>query len=533
MTSKLLPLSTHRSLGLASRRAFLARVLSGGVVAGGWATGWPDTDQAMGDEPPLLVDRRRDLFRVRMQVDVKGNVNLARDPMIPNSPKKLLPITGKIMLDYEERCLRPVGATLDSAIIAAERHYHEANGTSTLNRTKNETKLRDSLDSILVRRDQLPETIYSDDDYLTHEEVELLRTPVASCAIDSLVPSKSLRAGEKVEIPARTLASVFNLTAIAASDVQIQWVTSDVSDAKLRMRGKIDGSVAGVPTQLHVLGKLTLDLKSQVVTWAAIALHETREIGNAEPGFDVTATIRMIRKPLTQSERLPTVAAKVDFDQAPPRDRLLMDIGSDHVGVTALMDRRWRIMKDAPGEAIMRMIENDRSIAQLNLRPLPRLGEGEQWTLEAFELDVRRKLGDRFGEILQSQEAITDSGLRMLRVVATGQVQGVPIQWIMMHFSDDDQHRVVATLTMDGKSVPQLDGSDVQLAASLQLTAPQGHVARTADEDQLNEKSGETDEKPGDRSATRLESTASRRRGEASGDVSSEVSSASDISIQR
>lgn len=516
---------------------FLAQLLTGGVVAGGGVGGWLANGRAMGEESngvsggelPSPIDRERDLFRVRMQIDVNGNVNLAKDPMIPNSPKQLLPITGKITLDYEERYLRPVGASADSPIIAAERHYHEATGTSTLNRTTNETTLRDSLDSIKVRRDQLPETIYSDDDYLAHQEVELLRTPVASCAIDSLVPMKNLRVGEKAEVPSRTLASVFNLTSIAASDVQTELLVADADDTKLQMRGKIEGSVAGVPTQLRILGKLTLDPKSRAITWAAIAVHETREIGNAEPGFDVTATIRMIRKPLAKPERLPLVAAVVDFDQAPPRDRLLMNIGSEFVGVTALLDRRWRIMKDASGEAILRMIENDRSIAQLNLRPLPRLGEGEQWTLEAFELDVKRKLGDRFGEILQSQSAVTDSGLRMLRVVATGQVQGVPIQWIMMHFSDDEQHRVVATLTMDGESVPKLDGSDVQLAASLQLTNPRSNVARKADGDQSDEKSSETGEKLSDTGSTRLESTASRPRGETSG----EVTSASDIAIPR
>jgi hypothetical protein len=42
----------------------------------------------------------------------------------------------------------------------------------------------------------------------------------------------------------------------------------------------------------------------------------------------------------------------------------------------------------------------------------------------------------------------------------------------MMHFSDDSGRRVQATLTMDGESVTQLDGSDVQLAASLQWSGP-------------------------------------------------------------
>lgn len=508
---------TRPTLSSSSRRGFLANAIAGGAIATGLVAGG---SAALAAGTPLSVDRSRDLFRVRMEIDVNGNVNLANDPMVPDSPKRVLPIAGKMMLDYEERYLRPAGATKESDIIAAERMYHEATGTSTLNRGEKQTELRKSLASIVARRDQLPETIYSADDYLNHEEVELLRTPVASCAIDSLVPSKSLRPGETEEVSPQTLASVFNLTAVAASDVQMEVVSVDSKQAKLQMKGKLDGSIAGVPSQLRVLGKLTFDRQSKLVTWAAIAVHETREIGNAVPGFDVTATIRMIRKPLSRPQILPTTVARVDFENSPPRERLLMNIASKHSGVSALMDRRWRIMKDAPGETIMRMIENDRSIAQLNIRPLPRLGEGEQWTLEAFELDVKRNLGDRFTQILQSQEGISDSGLRMLRVVATGQVQGVSIQWIMMHFSDDDRHRVSATLTLDGESVPQLDGSDVQLAASLQLTGPTGNVAKSP-----SEKSDESIGKLGDTGKTRLESVAKR--------PSPEVSSPSDGPIQR
>jgi hypothetical protein len=403
-------------------------------------------------------------------------------------------------LDYEERYLRPRGATAESEIVAAERHFFEATGKSKLNRNEMNTELRDSLNSVIARREQLPETIYSNEDYLTHDEVDLLRTPLASAAIDLLVPTKAMREGETIEVPSQTLASVLNLTAVADSDVQMELISADSNQAKLQMRGELDGSVAGVPTEIRILGKLTVDRSSQCVTWAAVAMHETRQIGKAEPGFDVTATIRMIRKPLTRPQGLKRVGPSVDFDRDPPKDRLLMSIESESVGISALMDRRWRVMKDAPGEAIMRMIDNDRSIAQLNLRPLPRLGEGEQWTLAAFEQNVRRTLGERLNELLQSQEGVSESGLRMLRVVATGQVQGVPIQWIMMHFSDDDRHRVAATFTMDGQSVPQLEGSDVQLAASMRLITPKGGVAENA---------RNSDEKLGLIGSTRLESTAS------------------------
>ncbi len=493
-----------------SRRQFLATSLFSGLAVGQCTLGQP---VLAADRPiRLKTANNTDLFRVRMEMDVKGNVHLAKDPMIPDSPKQVLPITAKMVLDYEERYLRPSGASADSEVIAAERHYYEATGNSRLNRTDQNTELRSAVGSVIARREELPESIYSQADYLTAAEVELLRTPVSSVAIDRLVPERALRSGESAEVDAEVLASVLNLSNVVASDVQMELVSIDGAQAKLQMRGKLDGSVAGVPTELRVLGKLTLDRQTNTVSWAAIAIHETREIGKAEPGFDVTATIRMIRKPVDRAQKLARTPAKVDFNSEPPTERMLMSVNCDHAGVSALMDRRWRIMKDAPGESVLRMIENDDSIAQLNLRTLPRLGEGEQWTLEAFEQDVKRTLGERFTDIIQSQEGVTDGGLRMLRVVAAGAVQGVPIQWIMMHFSDDDQRRVVATLTMDGESAARLGGADIQLAASLQLTRPAGNVAGdAAGRDGAPEKQGVLKEKLSNNATSQLESTASVR----------------------
>lgn len=466
---------------LSSRRRFLSSMSTGavvvcatlGAVPGESFTAIGGTSAAAAESAeqiPLSINRDQDLFRVRMEIDVQGNVNLVADPLVRDGKKRMLPIEAKLALDYEERFLRPEGATAESDIIGVERHFHEAVGTSRLSRTEQKISLREAVDHVIARRDQLPETIYSAKDYLSHEEVDLLRTPISSTAIDSLIPKQVMRSGEKVAISAASLASAFNLSAVATSDVEVELISLDATEAKLQLRGKIDGSVSGVPTQLRIVGKLTLDRNAGAVTWAAIAIHETREIGNAEPGFDVTATIRMVRKPLSGVEKLPAKPAEIAFDAPPPQDRLLVTLSSDHVGVQGLVDRRWRVMKDLPGEAILRMIDNDRSIAQLNLRPLAKLPKGEQLTLEAFEKDVQKTLGNRFGEMIESSEGLTDGGLRMLRVVVGGRVEGVPIQWIMMHLSDDQRHRVLATWTMDSESISRLAGSDIQLAASMQLT---------------------------------------------------------------
>ena len=134
-----------------------------------------------------------------------------------------------------------------------------------------------------------------------------------------------------------------------------------------------------------------------------------------------------------------------------------------------IMDRRWRMMTDLRGNAMLRMIENDRSIAQCNLRTLARLEPGKQWTLEAFEQDVRRTLGNEMEDLLEADQRLSASGLRVLRVVAQGAVEGVPIRWIMFHFSDDSGRRLLATFTMSSDSVESFMSSDAQFADSFRF----------------------------------------------------------------
>ena len=255
-------------------------------------------------------------------------------------------------------------------------------------------------------------------------------------------------------------------------------------DVKIQVRGKVDGSVEGVPTVMRTVGKLTFDRKLKTCTWLAMAIHETREIGKAEPGFDVAATIKMVRKPLERTIALAPQPPKLDITGPIPGDRMYVELISRELGVSVMMDRRWRMMSDLPGTAMMRMIENDRSIAQCDVRSLSPLEPGKEWSLEAFQADVRRTLGEQLSDLVEADERISPSGLRVLRVTAQGAAEGVPIQWVVLHFSDDSGKRMLATFTMEGHNVAVFAGSDTQLASTLRFGGdPSGESSGVADQD--------------------------------------------------
>jgi hypothetical protein len=410
-----------------------------------------------------------DLFRVRIEIEAKGNVNVPNNPLVSRERKLKLPITSSASFDYEERLRRPIGAEADSEVTLAERYYHVAKSNSRLNRKQYEIDLRPSVRETIVRRETLPEVIYAVDDYFRHDELELLRVPASSVAIDRLLPRESVAVGSVYQPTREALTSLLNLSSVETSDIRGELVSITESDARIEFRGQVDGSIDGVPTVIRTVGKLTFDRILGTCTWLAMGVHETREIGKAEPGFDVSAVIKVLRRPLDKTIALPEKPRSLEITAPIPQDRLYVDLRSDEVGLGALMDRRWRMMNDVPGAAMMRMIDRDRSIAQCDFRPLVSLEPGAQWTLEALQEDVRRTLGEQLGQFVEADQRVSDSAIRVLRVTAQGAVEGVPIQWVIMHFSDDSGRRLLATFTMEGDNVGEFAGSDIQLANSLRM----------------------------------------------------------------
>ena len=427
-----------------------------------------------GDDRVMLRPKSdQNLFRVRMEMEVKGNVDIAANPLVSRTSSAKLPITSDAVFDYEERfrradAERPATFDVDQEVTYIDRYYHESTADSQLNRTKQLSQLRESVRDTVVRRETLPEVIYPADDYFTRSELEMLRLPVSSIGIDGLLPSEAVSEGFTYKPSLDGLASALNLTSVDESKIEAEVVSLTEKQAKVHLKGSLEGSVEGVPTKIRTVGKLMFDRQAGVCSWLAIALHETREIGLAEPGFDVAATIKMVREPLKHAVGL-TKARSIDVTKPLPSDRMFVDLVSEKMNFAALMNREWRMMTDVPGTAMMRMIDTDRSIAQCDFRPLASMEPGTQLTLEAFTEDVQRTLGEQLVEVVEADQQVAATGLRVLRVAAKGAVEGVPIHWVLMHFSDDQGHRVQATFTLEADKLRRFAGSDAQLANSLRF----------------------------------------------------------------
>ncbi len=412
----------------------------------------------------LAADPSRQLHRVRVEMDIEGNINVPRNALVSKETANQVPVNSRSVLDWEERI---VGFASDRTAHAAECFYYEARSTGKVGKKEHSLQLRPQSQYIRVQRDEPKWVMYSPTAYLEGQELDLVKVPASSLAIDALLPQAAVAVGATYQPDQQVLAKLLSLAAVQSSTVSGEVVEIGDKTAKIHFNGKVEGSVGGVPTSIDLVAKLVFDRELACCTWLAVAIREGREIGKSEPGFEIAGTIRMIRKPLDAPVRLPQAPAS-DMDSV-PADRLYSELASAAVGYAALMDRRWKIMTDVPGSSMMRMIQDDTGIAQCDLRPLGKMAAGVQLTLEALVSESRVSMGERFVEVLQSREELNESGLRVLRVTIQGAVQNVPVQWIFVHFSDDSGRRLLATMTVSNEHLESFAGSDEQLIASLRF----------------------------------------------------------------
>jgi hypothetical protein len=93
--------------------------------------------------------------------------------------------------------------------------------------------------------------------------------------------------------------------------------------------------------------------------------------------------------------------------------------------------------------------------------------------LEGFQSDIKKTLGNKFGSFIEADERLSQTGLRMMRVVAIGQVEEVPVHWINILLSNDGGRHVSLAYTMNQSKAEAFGTQDLQMAGSLEFSMRQ------------------------------------------------------------
>jgi hypothetical protein len=288
--------------------------------------------------------------------------------------------------------------------------------------------------------------------------------------LDQLLTDREVAIADKWIVDRMVVAKLFHLDAVLEGDLTVCLVELDGEKAHLEIEGKLQASVRDVPTEMEIKGKGVMDRGQGYLSWLAIQVDETRDIGEAEPGFAVIAQIRVLRAPIEGMSTGRTLR-DVSKESSSLQAAELLQYQSDLGYYRFLADRRWSTYRDNGEEATLRYILNNRRVAQCNITNLVDFQAGEQLTLEGFQADLSRMASKTGREMLDATERLSRSGHRVLRVTLVGDADGVSIRWIHYHVSNDQGRRLTLVFITDESSLEVFGEQDAQIVETLELMA--------------------------------------------------------------
>jgi hypothetical protein len=409
-------------------------------------------------------------FRVRAVVKVNGEVRLKsqvadqRNNTGKAMTAKSVPMQATTDLEFEEQYeLGPSRSACKSYLRMAK-----AETEIQVDRHVTKTKLRDNCyDIVRLGTDQGMLTACLDNPLFAAEK-DLLQIPVSSMFIDGIITKKEVKITDKWDIDSETACRIFGLDAILDGKLTACLVDANQDVAQIELEGSLNGSVNQVASSITIEAKAQLDRKLGFISWFAANIEETREIGEAEPGFKVLAQFQMKRAKiddLSNGESLESITSRIPtIDSAE-----LLQFQSDFGYFRFLASHRWNTYRDVGEEATYRFVVDNQRVAQCNITNMIDFEPGRQLSLEGFIGDVKTSLGSTLIEVLESSEKVTVNRLKAMKVVSRSMAQDVPVFWIHYHLSNDDGRRVTVVFMMNEEQVETFASEDSQIIATFEL----------------------------------------------------------------
>ena len=461
MNSKLIGIGTVRR----SRREWIATSIA---IASSLA--WSSATSVFADTKGKSNDALRGLFRVRAVLEISGEIRLksqSNDATAKGGKMiaaKTAPIKASSTVDFDEQY--EIANKL--AGCKSYQHYHESGSEIQIDRHVTKTSLREQCRNVLRIGSDQGLIATCPDNPLFAAERDLIEGPINTMFLDQLLTDREVQIADKWIIDNTIACRLLNMDAIQAGKLVMCLVSADEDKAQLELDGTLSASMRQVPTTLKIEGKAQLDRKTSTISWFAVNITETREISESEPGFQITAQLRILRSPIdamSTGETLKTVCAKMGTTETASLFQFQSDLGYYRF----VANRKWSTYRDSGEEATLRYVVDNRVVAQCNITNMIDYEPGRQLSLEGFQADVKTAIGKVLTEVVEASERLSVNKLRLLRIVCRGGTQGVDIQWIHYHISNDDGRRAVLAFTLNEANMDLFAAEDAQVADSFEL----------------------------------------------------------------
>jgi hypothetical protein len=454
-----------------SRRRWLATTFAGASLAAHTPLLCLAVDARSNVDDPTMSK----ITRVKSVLEVKGAVKLKNHRGKPGDDHRSAPIEAKSTLEYEEAYR--IGIDAQSRIDDfAYQYYRVAELDNLIEKHPTKLSLRESCRELVRTSISGEMSSVCIDHPLTASEQDLVESPVATMYLEQLLPARATKIGDSWELSAEMAAKLFNLDVVNSGSVKVTLIDADEKLGQLALKGQLEGEVRSVETKIFLDGTAKIDRKEGLVSWVAITFDEERAVGESEPGFKIQARLRILRertKAVSTGNSLADMVARLEKATTVE----LVQFDSKLGAYTFVADRNWTTYSDSGVDATLRWVKKNRLVAQCTITNMTDMEPGRQLSIEGYQNDIQKALGKRFGQFLEADERLSQTGLRMMRIVTIGQVEGVPVQWIHILLSNDAGRHLALAYSMNASSVETFGTNDLQMAGSFEFTLRQLPVA--------------------------------------------------------
>jgi hypothetical protein len=401
------------------------------------------------------------LDRVTVSLEIGGDLTY-RSQGIPK--RREMSVVGK--LTYDEKILEI--ASEPSGKTRSARFYHKAQAAMKIDKGSQKPVLRDQHRLIGAMVDGRQRTIFSPVGPLTRAELDLIDIQTNSLLLDRLLPKGKIKLGESWELTDSLMATLLGLDEIEASAVQS--VLTEVTPTAMifNINGTVGGLVGGASTEIQIKAKYRFLRERKRIDWIGMLIKENRETGHSAGGLDIVAKLDMRISPLKNSEKLQKSAlAKFDWDPTDESTRLTINSLDDSWSMEH--DRKWFETGHSGKVGILRLIDKGDLIAQCNYSSLPQLDPKKNLSLNDYQAEIKKTLGESFGEFIFADKSTNSHNYRVLHIVADGTVEDLPIRWHYYLISDPNGRQVALNFTVEQELVNKMGEADGPLIDSLEF----------------------------------------------------------------
>lgn len=420
--------------------------------------------------------KQGDVVHVVASMTVGGELLAADD----EAKETKLPMSVVADLDYDERLLdwSPYAEKPARSL----RHYRTAKATLKTEEIGVDRELakEDRLLVVDVAADG-SSAVNGLEQTLTRDEFDLVNVIGNTLLLERLLPGRSLKESDGWDHDAATIGALVGMDNVSVCEVRSVVTGMENRQVQIRLAGVVHGTVDGAASEMDLRGAYLFHLDDGRISKFNMAIKESRKPGEVSPGLDVVAKLSLVITPLSAIDQADAFdAADVAAARAlEPSQLRKLRVESPSRGYRFMHDKAWFVTAEQREAMSLRLMAAGELLGHCNVSTLPARPAGKPMTLQQFEQNVVKSLGDNAGEVKAATEWANAAGHQCLGVIVAGTVDEVPMLWRYYFIADEGKRPTTVAVTVEQSAEERFSDADRSIVDSIVLLdAPAGTAAK-------------------------------------------------------